>query len=389
MIPGLDGIRALGILLVLDFHSGGVGGLQKFGGTMQAFFVLSGFLITGILLRMKDALPKNQFFGKFYGRRFLRIFPAYYLYLFIVTILIWLSAGMPMPPVIRTELQALVGPQIKYSFLYISNFHTASLSFKDTPFLTHFWTLSMEEQFYFLWPIVLFLTPKEKFKTLLTTIIVAAPLLRLVTFWVASNHLVPGITSDPYVAVFVLPFSHIDAFAFGAYITTFQFPQPRRQLAILAVALPVIGYLTQYLAYGTVFWDTFGYEFTFISGYKYLWGYTLVNYFFALFIQAVVHEKLFVSFLDHPILNYIGKMSYGMYIYHYPIVWLITLLRPKYKTFLPSTDLETAFVFLIGLALTMLVSSLSYHWFETPLNNLKDRFFPIKPRPQTESPSPS
>lgn len=377
MIPGLDGIRALGILLVMDFHAGGVGGLQKFGGTMQAFFVLSGFLITGILLRMKESLPKNQFFGKFYGRRFLRIFPAYYLYLFIVTILIWVSAGMPIP--VRTELQSLVGPQIRYSYLYISNVHAASLNFADTPFLTHFWTLSMEEQFYLLWPIILFFTPKEKFKSLLTAIILIAPALRFVTFWVASNQLIPNITGDPYVAVFVLPFSHIDAFAFGAYITTFKFPQPRRQLAVLAIALPVIGWLIQYFSYGRVFWDTFGYEFAFISGYKYLWGYSLINYFFALFIQAVVHEKLFVSFLNLPALNTMGKMSYGMYIFHYPIIWLITLLRPKYKSFFPYPDLETAFIFLIGLALTLLVASLSYRWFENPINNLKDRWFPMRP----------
>ncbi|RJP54854.1 MAG: acyltransferase [Anaerolineaceae bacterium] len=377
MIPGLDGIRALGIMLVIDFHAGGVGGLQKFGGTMQAFFVLSGFLITGILLRMKETLPKNQFFGKFYGRRFLRIFPAYYLYLFLVTILIWSSAGMPVP--VRTELQDLVAPQIRYSYLYISNFHAASLNFEDTPFLTHFWTLSMEEQFYLLWPIVLFLTPKENFKRLLTAIIVVAPLLRLVIFWISSNQLVPNITNDPYVSVFVLPFSHIDAFALGAYVTTFQFPQPRRQLAILAIALPAIGYVIQYFSYGKVLWDTFGYEFAFISGYKYLWGYSLINYFFALFIQAVVHEKLFVSFLNHPALNAMGKMSYGMYIFHYPIIWLVTLLRSKYKSFFPYPDLETTFIFLTGLALTLLVSSISYRWFENPINNLKDRWFPIRP----------
>jgi len=151
--------------------------------------------------------------------------------------------------------------------------------------------------------------------------------------------------------------------------------------------LPVIGYITQYFAYGTVFWDTFGYEFTFISGLKYFWGYTLINYFFALFIQAVIHEKLFVRFLDHPWMNYIGRMSYGMYIFHYPIIWMITLLRPRYKTFLPNPDLEVLFVFLIGLILTMLVSSISFRWFETPINNLKDRFFPIKPDPKTDTPS--
>lgn len=374
MIPGLDGIRAIGLMMVLDFHAGG---LQKFGGTIQAFFVLSGFLITGILLRMKENLPKNQFFGKFYGRRFLRIFPLYYLYLFLVTLLIWQS-DLIFIKQLREQLETLVAPQIGYAYTYTFNFLYASAWLKDTPFLTHFWTLSVEEQFYLLWPVIIFLTPKEKLKGVFLAIIIAAPVLRLATYLAVSNGLFPTLFDDPYRAVFGMPFSHVDAFTLGAYITTFQLPQPRKQLAILAVILPFIGYLTQYIHYGSIAWDTFGYEFLFVSGYKFVWGYTAVNYFFAVFVQAVVHEKLFLRVLNHPILSYLGKISYGLYVYHYPIVWLVTLLRPKYKLFLPSPALEHAFVFVTALALTILVGSISYHLFEKPINDQKDRLFPLR-----------
>ena len=82
MIPGLDGLRAIAFLLVFALHTdylqiGWIG--------VQFFFVLSGFLITGILLDMKKALPPRDYFTKFYGRRFLRIFPLYYFYLLLMS----------------------------------------------------------------------------------------------------------------------------------------------------------------------------------------------------------------------------------------------------------------------------------------------------------------
>ncbi|HEX2697603.1 MAG TPA: acyltransferase family protein, partial [Anaerolineales bacterium] len=78
MITGLDGLRAIAFLMVFAFHTRHL----EFGWMgVQLFFVLSGFLITGILLNIKDSLAGKQFFVKFYGRRFLRIFPLYYFYL--------------------------------------------------------------------------------------------------------------------------------------------------------------------------------------------------------------------------------------------------------------------------------------------------------------------
>jgi peptidoglycan/LPS O-acetylase OafA/YrhL len=85
MIPGIDGLRAIAVLALLAFHVNGYDFGFGWQG-VQFFFVLSGFLITGILLRMKETLPVKQYFFNFYGRRFLRIFPLYYFYLFILTI---------------------------------------------------------------------------------------------------------------------------------------------------------------------------------------------------------------------------------------------------------------------------------------------------------------
>jgi len=374
MIPGLDGIRAVAMMIILNFH---VGGYQFGWLTVQSFFVLSGFLITGILLRMKDSLPAKQFFGKFYGRRFLRIFPLYYFYLFILTLLILFSAAILIKP-LQEEIQNFVQPQIGLAYVYLFDFRYASALFRDTPFMTHLWTLSVEEQFYLLWPVAIFLTPKDKLKKLFIGMIVAAPIFRLLTYLTVSHGMALPYVDDPYRAIYASPLSHLDGFAFGAYVSAYKFPNPRRQLAIMVVALPLIGYLTQYLYYGAISWDTFGYEFNMVSGYKFVWGYSVTNYFFAVFIQAVAYGGLFVRFLDHPILRYLGKISYGLYVYHFPIIFFLTLLKPKYKQIFPSS-LQFPFLFLSALALTVLAASLSYRFLEKPINDLKDKWFPLKP----------
>ena len=91
MIIGLDGLRALAFLSVFAIHTGNL----SFGWVgVNLFFVLSGFLITDILLRMKDSLPGRKFFSKFYGRRALRIIPLYFFYLLVLTLI---SINNPEP----------------------------------------------------------------------------------------------------------------------------------------------------------------------------------------------------------------------------------------------------------------------------------------------------
>ena len=375
MISGLDGLRAIAFLMVLSTHTGN-GDFGWMG--VQLFFVLSGFLLTRILLRMKDSLPAKQYFYKFYARRFLRLFPLYFFYLFILTIAIWqrdlISWGL-----LRSEIQKIVQPQLHYSYLYIYNFFHASAIFQSTRFLTHLWSLSVEEQFYIFWPLILFFTPKEKLKSLFLYIIVLGPILRLVIYFIYENHLLPSLLDNPYMAVYVLPFSHIDAFAMGAYISCFPLPNPRKQLLVLASAIPLLGFLTQYLSTGSVQFDTIGYEFTMFTAYKFVWGYSVLNYLFALLIHAVDRTKLFTNILDHCTLRYLGRISYGLYVYHFPVIWFLLAFQMEYRDqihlFFYLGQARTYFVVLL---VTIIISSISFYLFEKPINNLKDIFFPLK-----------
>jgi peptidoglycan/LPS O-acetylase OafA/YrhL len=372
MITGLDGLRAIACLMVLLFHTGN----SDFGWAgVQLFFVLSGFLITGILLRMKATLPAKQYFSSFYGRRFLRIFPLYFFYLFLLTIAIW-QGNSNSSGVFKGEIQEIVRPQISYAYFYLYDFFRASDLYQSTRFLSHLWSLSVEEQFYIFWPLVLFFTPREKMKTLFLSMIACAPILRLLLYLAYSRHFLTPPMDAPYSAVYFLPFSHIDAFAIGAYISCYQLPKVHKQLALLVSAVPLLGFVTQFIATGRIQLDTLGYEFTLFSAYKVVWGYSLLNYFFAVLIDSVAHTKLFTNFLDHSIFRYLGRISYGLYVYHLPVIWFVLAFQLNYKLPFPFYIGQMRTFFLV-LLITVIVASISFYLFEKPINDLKDQFFPL------------
>lgn len=376
MIPGLDGLRALAILVVLGSHTRN----YDFGWMgVQFFFVLSGFLITGILLRMKETLPPKGYFKSFYGRRFLRIFPVYYFYLFLLGLAAWQTNWIPFK-FIQREVEEIIQPQLPYAFLYAYNFLHATGGYRHTAFLSHLWSLSVEEQFYVVWPLILFLTPKERLKGLLLSAVALAPTLRLITFHLYRTGVFESPLGSPHLAVYVLPFSHIDAFALGAFVSQFSLPKPRLQIAALALVIPILGFATQYAAYGEIRPDTLGYEFTLISGYKFVWGYSLFNYFFALIVHAVHRAGMWTRFLELPVMRRLGKISYGMYVYHYAIIWFIIQIQNKNRWILDlSFNNGMARTYLLALALTALVAGLSYRYLEKPINDLKDVYFPLNP----------
>jgi peptidoglycan/LPS O-acetylase OafA/YrhL len=187
---------------------------------------------------------------------------------------------------------------------------------------------------------------------------------------VYASHLFRFQIDNPYLAVYVLPFSHVDAFAIGAYISQFEFPNPRRQLAVLVFVVPLLGYLTQYLSVGIIDLGTLGYEFKMFTAYKFVWGYSLLNYLFALIIQNVYRLKRFLPIFDSFLLRYLGKISYGIYVYHVAVLWLVTVGD--------FAHLNQFFTYLVALALTVIVSSLSFYFLEKPISDLKDRFFPLR-----------
>lgn len=367
-IKGLDGLRAVAFLLVFIFHANFI----YFGWVgVQLFFVLSGFLITGILLDMKRSLPTMTYFVKFYGRRFLRIFPLYYLYLFLIAQV----ATVLLEHGIRRNYVEIFWSQYPYALVYAYNFFMATSKFTLTSqFLTHLWSLAVEEQFYILWPLVVFLTPVKHLKKVFFAAIGLAPLFRLGVL-LFYQHASFKILGDANTAVYGLPFSHLDAFAIGALLNLgVTFPKARTQFLVLLVAFPALGMLTDFLSTGLWNYNNgFGLPLLLPNAYKPVWGYSILNYLFVLLIYGVAREGWMVRILEHQWMRYLGKISYGLYVYHYATLWLTTeVLFPSVNPILGAA---------IALALTILIASISFRFIEKPITDLKDRWFPFKAEP--------
>lgn len=371
MIPGLDGLRAVAFFLVFLCHTnyldvGWVG--------VVLFFVLSGFLITGILIDMKESLPTKAYFIKFYGRRFLRIFPLYYFYLFMMMGVAFglYSIGY------RQNRMLEYFEHVPYALSYIYNFFTASSLYKGPSyFITHFWSLSVEEQFYVFWPMIILLTPKTAYKKLFIACIVLGPLFRMGLSYLYNHHTFAILGSNPAAGIYSLPFSHIDAFGFGAFISQYRIPRARQQFWILLIALPIIGFTTQYIAtgdFGTL--TGLGFPFPIANGYKQVWGYSLLNYFFAVTIYAVAREGLFNHFLELKWMRHLGKTSYGLYVYHFGLIFFAGRIRDVMSVTYDQAQFLTAALALVG---TILLASLSFKYIEKPILNLKDKYFPSSP----------
>lgn len=376
MIPGLDGLRAIAFLLVFALHTDY---LQVGWIGVQFFFVLSGFLITGILLDMKASLRPREYFSKFYGRRFLRIFPLYYFYLLLMSgVVIWLiSIGY------RPNYMQIFLDQVKYAVFYVYDFFFATDALKLSHFLDHFWSLSVEEQFYIFWPLLILLVPQKSLKTLFLSFMVLGPIFRVVVFLLQTSGVIRFLNDQVAIAIYPLPFSHMDAFAFGAFISRYSIPRAREQFFLLLGALPIIGYSTQYLATGEIGpLSAFGFPLLLGNAYKFIWGYSLLSYFFAVTIYIVARERMFVRFLDWKPMQYLGKISYGLYVYHFPIIWFAGRIR---DADVPESAAKILTA-LIAFVATLVIASASYYWMEKPLLNLKDRFFLLK---RSEEPNPA
>ena len=163
-LPALDGVRGLAVLGVLLLHF--IGNMQpqdaleralvtvtKYGSYgVELFFVLSGFLITGILY---DARNKPHYFRNFYMRRLLRIFPLYY----GVLALVFLVA--PLIPLLQGPTLDYLVERQAWAWLYAVNIYIAKHGDWSLSYLDHFWSLAIEEHFYLFWPLVVFLLARR------------------------------------------------------------------------------------------------------------------------------------------------------------------------------------------------------------------------------------
>lgn len=360
-IPELDGVRGIAILLVLIYHFGAnisaptkllyyaqQGFLFGWAG-VDLFFVLSGFLITGILL---DAREQPRYFSNFYIRRVLRIFPLYYLYLVLLLFLgVTGAAGWAS---VRLE-------ELPWYAVYLQNFRQA---FGRDFFLgDHLWSLAIEEQFYMLWPFCIYLLGTRTLKRLCFAMCGAALLGRLVV-----DHY--GISSQGWDLFYKFTPFRLEAIALGSLVAI-----QRRQVPDFA-SLKRIGQLT--LAGGLVpFLTLFYFTRTVAPRSRPMEtvGYTMIDLAFAgcLILACVAAESGGNSLLRFPLFRSFGKYSYGMYMWHLPILgttswWMMIIMKggPPF--------IHAVVQILVGSALTYGLALLSWYTFEKRFMNLRLRW---------------
>jgi len=368
-IPALDGVRGTAILLVLFSHlfSSNLTPGPKFLNLLSAlressyigvnlFFVLSGFLITGILL---DTIDQLHFFKTFYSRRALRIFPLYYGFLILILLftrplhLVWSG----------------------WQYLYLT--YTANLAFWKAgafdlhPFnIKHLWSLQVEEQFYLFWPIVVFRI--RRIPTLIQICLltcVACLIFRIIAVELRPHY--PALHLTYWLLPYAATFSCADNLLFGCCLCALlRTPYRQRVLAIAPRVFLVCSsavLLAGYFSNGLLWQHTF-----FIPTF----GFTLIAIAFtSLIAMALCPGSQAQRLFTNRTLRFFGKYSYGLYILHYSVNEAFTGHTRLYiYNHLHSKALAVLGGAIVVMAVTIPLALLSYHFYEAPFLRLK-RYF--------------
>src|ERR671910_297301 len=312
-MPGLDGLRAIAVLAVIAYHlnpAWAPGGLLGVG----VFFTLSGYLITDLLLGQHAATGRLQL-GDFWLRRARRLLPA--LFLMLAVVVAWVTLlDRSLLPGLRGDVLAAVG--------YVSNWWNIAREasyfarFGPPPPLDHLWSLAVEEQFYLIWPWLLWLGLR----------------------YVPGRYTLAGLT---------LAGASLSAFAMALIHQPGVDPVNHRGRLLIdgaaVVGLVVIGILI---------WRTSEYSPLLYNG-----GIVLLSVATALVLTALVHPASWLGVaVGWTPLRWLGVRSYGIYLWHYPII-VLTAPGPQQKA---SFSLEA-----FQVVATIVVAALSWRYFEEPI----------------------
>ncbi len=365
----LDGLRGLAIALVMAHHffmdsmpadneldrtvfrivHGGWCGVDL-------FFVLSGYLITGILLSSKGS---KGYFKNFYARRTVRIFPLYYVTLFVFFVL--------LPKTNHPEILDYVKDSRSdqaWFWAYLTNIRIAmrgDFYVEVIPSLT--WSLAIEEQFYLAWPLVVFLCSRSTLMRICIGLIIGALALRAAF----------ALTGIHWVVSYVLTPARVDCLAIGSFLALFfrgsYRPQvviwARRTILAMAVFVIWIGIRKGTLARGDELTYTLGF-----TGIGILFGSLLV------LCLTTRSGSLLSCAVDNTFLRTLGKYSYALYLCHGPVGTAVRVLyNPRHQPLLFESSLPRTLIYalLTGLA-SLMVAFLSWHLFEKHFLKLKRHF---------------
>ena len=356
-VPALDGIRGLAVLIVIASHLNVLLRYQAvtpwnnlnrllLGGFLgvDIFFVLSGFLITSLLL-MERSNNSRISLSRFYARRALRLLPALYLLLVVDT------------AIAVFEKQSFSGQwnETWTSLLYLNNWYYVwpwlrhgSVNFESN--LGHLWSLAVEEQFYLLWPMVLMLLLKFRrpkvFAPVLITLFIGAIILRRTVLWHNNVN---------WIVILIRTDARLDSLLIGALLALFY-----RHVIVHKTALKLTAYAALPIFIVTAYQGP-------SNSFLYTSGFTLVAVAILVMILASVEQAWSVSrVLEQSWLRFIGRISYGLYLWHYVVFTFLS------KHFFVGPRVFRIFV---GLSTTMAITMMSWYLVEQPALRFKNRRF--------------
>ena len=364
-IPALDGVRGAAAATVFIYHYGGgarstdfafhiVGKTIHLGWVgVSLFFVLSGFLITGILL---DSMQRPKWLVTFYIRRALRIFPLYYFALTGAILVAWL---LDTPSSLISPLWPL--------FFYLQDIPQIVHTFALSPLFVvgHFWSLAVEEQFYLVWPfLLLFATRRTALRPLCITVYMFSLLFRICVF---SFHL-----NTEWATYFII--GRAGEMAAGGFLAASIRSSERERGQIARGAKPIL--LASLAGVTAIVWFTK--ETVAAEPWLATLGIALFTLIFTALIALCLRPGVTERIFRFPTLRWLGRISYGIYIYHLLLAPLYAWLTRQIWPGATAREylLARAAVATVG---TLLAASISFATLESRFLRLKDNL--AKPRP--------
>ena len=328
---------------------------------VQIFFTLSGYLITSILLASRSRSPA-EYFGTFYWHRALRILPVVFLLLLACGLCYLLSS---QPPSFADDWPWILS--------FLGNFARMRATDLGPP-MVHLWSLAVEQQFYLVWPVLIFFLPPKWFRATVFAILILTPMVRLLLF---QYFLHAGYGSTVAgKGAYVLPLAQFDAFAAGAAIPLWNLDRlanPGKWFLLTLAAAGVAGFLVLFSSYHAgegVFIASFGYAMFLVQDYGYVWGYTLLNVLSMLGIICALQRVGPTWIVENKPIVWMGKISYGVYVYHLPMLLLGNYYLQQLD--IKNTGIVRPLYFFLWIGAAIALANLSYRRFEIPILGFKD-----------------
>lgn len=374
--PQLDGLRFIAFFLVFIHHfptgSGHFApGTIPFFITQKAnlygwigvdiFLCLSSFLLTSLLI-MEHQNTGSISIKQFFIRRALRIWPLYYLIILLGFVIF--PCLKFLSPAFHTAGHGLLVKQHLFPYsLFMGNFSYAYFTNSLTAPIGALWTVSLEEQFYVLWPILLFiLLPRDK-KWFFITLVSITVFSLVVRLYILRN-------SIPYPTVWVFTLARLDPFALGAilsyvYLNPKFKPRPFIALCLAVILFKLVICCSTGIGAKNTFWQLLAVD---LAG--------------CLLIYSALYSSRLGKILSIKSLRWLGKISFGLYMFHMIVIAAIVQhVIPYYKQLFESSLFIWALTFVAVLFITILCATLSYYGFEKHFLKLKHRYTLVTSRP--------